>query len=116
MSLDRVWFLMAGVAVLGGAVGCSNAGAISAPGDSIAGSWSSWPPGAVVNPAGPAGLLLSQSGDSLTGMYTWTTFTSPVVGSYVRPNVTLVVGVDTLTGVVKTATEMVVGGATWYKQ
>jgi hypothetical protein len=104
---------------------CSAATGPSSPPTSIAGSWSTSPPGHPdETPAGPAGLLLTQSGDSVTGVSQWTFIIHDLRGTYVRPQITLTytdssngqVRVDTLSGRGVTEGQLVLGGTTYYKQ
>ena len=104
---------------------CSAATGPSSPPTSIAGSWSTSPPGHPdETPAGPAGLLLTQSGDSVTGVSQWTFIIHNLRGTYIRPQITLTytdssngqVRIDTLSGQGVTEGQLVLGGTTYYKQ
>jgi hypothetical protein len=92
--------------------------AVGTPPATITGAWSTWPPGAPTNPAGPFGLTLSQAGDSVTGTGGWAASTYLVAGNYARPLVTLVLtsnqvgsvgSTRTLRGRAVSATVMILG-------
>ena len=103
---------------------CSGATGPGSPPTSIAGSWSTLGPGMSATPGGALGLLLAQSGDSVTGTGQWTVITYHIVGRYARPQITLIltdtvgslVQVDTVTGRGESANRLVLNGTTFYKQ
>jgi hypothetical protein len=120
--MQRIWLLALGSAVLGACSGAATGP--STPPASIAGSWSTLTPGGLETPAGSEGLLLAQTGDSVTGTGQFAEFTYHIVGTYVRPQATLIftdtlggrVQVDTLTGRGESARRLILGGTTFYKQ
>lgn len=129
MTVRRAGCVLAGVAGVVAVAACSSSSL--APGNSIAGSWSSQPPGGAFTPGPEADFVLSESGDSVTGTFDAQPEpgTSSVAGTYKRPNVRLLVtplsvpagqnGIPLsviLTGYVKNGREMVIDGTTYYKQ
>ncbi|HZS61833.1 MAG TPA: hypothetical protein VFA43_21360 [Gemmatimonadaceae bacterium] len=59
------------------------------PPASIAGSWSSWGPNQKPTPAGPMGFLLSESGDTVSGVSSFGGQRWSVSGQYARPTIAL---------------------------
>lgn len=90
--------------------------------ESIAGNWSSWGPNQSPTPAGPMGLTLSESGDTVNGVGSWAVEHWRVNGQYMRPNITLTLTsaldgkVSSWTGKAIDADKIELNGTTFYRQ